>query len=150
VAPLEHHQFSLFFNAGFCRILRYIKSNEGLIRRFLARQVQVITSHESPNKRSRAIKLTMMWEYADGPKKTRFPYVPCSYYYLIELQMGVYPVAVVLQEDSTQKYIYHTNYHTTLKQNTAHKATQTIKDKLRTMNTTQKSNYILTTGCGGL
>jgi hypothetical protein len=47
-------------------------------------------------------------------------------------------VLVVLQQDTTQKYIYHKNYHTTLEQNTAHMATQTIKDTLRTMNTTQK------------
>jgi hypothetical protein len=44
--------------------------------------------------------------------------------------MGFYPVAVLLQKDTTQKYTYHTNYYTTLKQNTAHKATQTIKDIL--------------------
>jgi hypothetical protein len=41
---------------------------------------------------------------------------------------------------NTQKYTYHTKYHTTLKQNTAHKATQTIKDTLHTMNTTQRNN----------
>jgi hypothetical protein len=46
--------------------------------------------------------------------------------------MGVYPVAVVLQQDTTHKYTYHTKYHTTLKQNTAHKATQTIENTLHT------------------
>jgi hypothetical protein len=42
----------------------------------------------------------------------------------------VYPVAVVLHKRQ------HTS-HTTLKQNTAHKTTQTIKDTLHTMNTMQ-------------
>jgi hypothetical protein len=37
--------------------------------------------------------------------------------------MGFYPVPVVLQKDTTQKYTYHTKYHITLKLNTAHKAT---------------------------
>jgi hypothetical protein len=51
--------------------------------------------------------------------------------------MGFYPVALVLQEDTTHKYTYYTKYSTTLKQNTAHKATQTMKGLLHTMNTTQ-------------
>jgi hypothetical protein len=38
---------------------------------------------------------------------------------------------------NTQKYTYHTKQHTTLKQNTAHKATQTLKDTLQTMDTTE-------------
>jgi hypothetical protein len=50
------------------------------------------------------------------------------YYYLIELQMAFYPVTVVLKYDTTEKYTYHTKWHTTLKQNTAHEATQTLKD----------------------
>jgi hypothetical protein len=42
----------------------------------------------------------------------------------------------------TQKYTYHTKYHTMLKQYTAHKATQIIHDTLHRINTTQKkSNY---------
>jgi hypothetical protein len=40
--------------------------------------------------------------------------------------------------------------NTTLKQNTANKATQTAKDTLRTMNTTQKIKAIPVTGRGGL
>jgi hypothetical protein len=44
---------------------------------------------------------------------------------------------------NTQKCTYHTKYHTTLKPNTAHKATQTMKDTLRTMNTTQKKKVKL-------
>jgi hypothetical protein len=39
---------------------------------------------------------------------------------------------------NTQKYTYHTKYHSMLKQNIAHKATQTLKDTLHTMNTMQK------------
>jgi hypothetical protein len=44
----------------------------------------------------------------------------------------------------------HTKYHTTLKQNAAHKATQTVKDTLHTVNTTQTSKGIPVTGRGGL
>jgi hypothetical protein len=48
---------------------------------------------------------------------------------------------------NTQKYTYHTKYHTMHRQNTTHKATQTIKGTLRTMNTTQKKgNAIPVTG----
>jgi hypothetical protein len=47
---------------------------------------------------------------------------------------GFYSVAVLLQQDTTQKY----TYHTTLKQNTAYKATQTMKDILHTIITTQE------------
>jgi hypothetical protein len=36
------------------------------------------------------------------------------------------------------------------KQNTAHKAAQTVKDALHAINTTQKSKAILLTGRGGL
>jgi hypothetical protein len=54
------------------------------------------------------------------------------FYYSIELKIGFYPVAVVLQKDNIQKYTYHT------KQNTAQKATRTVKDTLHTMSTTQK------------
>jgi ABC-type polar amino acid transport system ATPase subunit len=43
-----------------------------------------------------------------------------------------------------------TKYHTTVKQKTAHKAIQTIKDTLHTINTTQKSKAIPVTGSGGL
>jgi hypothetical protein len=45
--------------------------------------------------------------------------------------MGSYPVEMVLQQDTTQIT------HITLKQNTAHKTTQTIKDTLHTINTMQ-------------
>jgi hypothetical protein len=45
---------------------------------------------------------------------------------------------------------HYTKYHSTLKQNTAHKATQTIQDTLHTMNTTGKNKAILATGRGGL
>jgi hypothetical protein len=48
-----------------------------------------------------------------------------NYYYLIELQMGF-----------TLWQWYYSK--TTLKQNTAHNATQTMKDTLHTMNTTHK------------
>jgi hypothetical protein len=44
----------------------------------------------------------------------------------------------------------HTKIHITLKQNTAHKATQTIKGTIHTMNTTLKSKALLVTGRGGL
>jgi hypothetical protein len=49
---------------------------------------------------------------------------------------------VVLQQDTRQKY----THHTTLKEYTAHKATQPTTH----MNTTQKGNVILVTGRGGL
>jgi hypothetical protein len=45
---------------------------------------------------------------------------------------GFYPMAVVLQQDTT------------------HKATQTIKDTQHTMSTTQKSKAILVTGRAGI
>jgi hypothetical protein len=45
-------------------------------------------------------------------------------YYLIELQMRLYPVAVALQKDRTKEYTYHTKEHTRLKKNTTHKATK--------------------------
>jgi hypothetical protein len=51
------------------------------------------------------------------------------FYYLIELQIGFYPVAVVPHYDTTHKNTHHT---------TAYKATQTINNTLHTMNTTQK------------
>jgi hypothetical protein len=63
------------------------------------------------------------------------------YYYLIELQMGFYPVAVVLQEDATHKITHHAQRK---------HSTQAIKDTLHTMNTTQKSKAIPVTGRGGL
>jgi hypothetical protein len=37
--------------------------------------------------------------------------LPVFIYYVIELQMGVYPVAAVLQLDRTQNYTYHTKPH---------------------------------------
>jgi hypothetical protein len=42
---------------------------------------------------------------------------------------------------NTQKYTYYLKYHTTLKQNKAHQATQTRKDILHALNTTQKRKY---------
>jgi hypothetical protein len=44
-------------------------------------------------------------------------------------------------------YTYHTKQHTTLKQNTAHKATQTVQD---TLHTTNEKQSIPVTGRGGL
>jgi hypothetical protein len=65
---------------------------------------------------------------------------------LFNLQMGLYLVAVILQQDNTQ--ITHiTQNNITRKQNTAHKTTQTIKDTLHKINimqtrfTTTKNNY---------
>jgi hypothetical protein len=51
----------------------------------------------------------------------------------------------------TRKYTHHTKYHTKLKQNTAHKATQTIKDTLHTLNKTKKKGKAIpVTGRGDL
>jgi hypothetical protein len=58
-----------------------------------------------------------------------------TYFVIIYATGCIYP-------EKRPKYMYHTNYHTTLKQNTAHKPTQTIKDLLHTMNTKQKSKAI--------
>jgi hypothetical protein len=56
--------------------------------------------------------------------------------YLIELQMGFYPVAVVLQQDTTHKDTRITQETTPRSQkNTAHEAAQTTKGTLHTMNT---------------
>jgi tRNA A22 N-methylase len=71
-----------------------------------------------------------------------------SCYYLIELQMGSYLVAVVLQQDTAQKS--HKITHTTLEQSTAHKATQAVKDTLHPVNTTQNSEAVPVTGRGGV
>jgi hypothetical protein len=60
--------------------------------------------------------------------------------------MGFYPVAVVLDNNKNS----HITPHTTLRQYTAHKATQTIKATLQTLNTIQKSKGILVTGRGAL
>jgi hypothetical protein len=46
-----------------------------------------------------------------------------NYYYLIGLQMGIYPAAAVLQHTTT----HITQNNTTRKQNTTHRATQTMK-----------------------
>jgi hypothetical protein len=42
--------------------------------------------------------------------------------------MVFYQVAVILQEDTAEKYTYHSVKHTTLRQNTAHRATQNNKE----------------------
>jgi hypothetical protein len=70
-----------------------------------------------------------------------------------KLQMGVYPVAVSLRQYNSQvhkshtQYAYHLHTNTHITQNnatknkqtkkikSAHKATQTVKDKLQPMNT---------------
>jgi hypothetical protein len=52
--------------------------------------------------------------------------------------MDSYPVALLLLYDTTHKDTHITQNNTTLKQNAAHKATQTIKDTLHTLNTTHK------------
>jgi hypothetical protein len=41
----------------------------------------------------------------------------------------------------TQKYTYHTKYHTTLKQNTEHSATRTINDIFHNEYNTKKYSY---------
>jgi hypothetical protein len=41
--------------------------------------------------------------------------------------MGFYEVAVVVQQDATQKHTYHTKYHTTLKQNSTQSYTNNKK-----------------------
>jgi hypothetical protein len=59
------------------------------------------------------------------------------YYYLFELQMGF--TRLQWYYNKTQhKNTHITQNNTTLKQNTAHKAIQTLKDTLHTMNTTQQ------------
>jgi hypothetical protein len=42
-----------------------------------------------------------------------------------------------------QKHTYHTKYHTTLEQNTAHKATQTLNGTLHIANEKLNYNFIL-------
>jgi hypothetical protein len=70
------------------------------------------------------------------------------YYYLIELKMGFSRWQWYYNQTQHTKYTCHTEYHTNKTQ--AHKATQTIKDSLLTMNTSQKRKAIPVTGRGGL
>jgi hypothetical protein len=68
-----------------------------------------------------------------------------NYYYLIQLQFGGSGTTI---GHNTQILIPYKITHT-LKQNTAHKATKTIKDTLYTINIiNKKSEAILVTGLG--